>query len=109
MGTNKFENWADYILDEKDEFYYRYIYDAYVVVKAATSGYYYELRSENNDIILFNQFTKKTELVFVNEEEKLFFLNYLFTRFCGNDYNSIKDWHATMHQWHGDDLKNWDN
>jgi hypothetical protein len=107
MPIREFEAWVAKIVDDEDNYAYRFIYDAYATVSNNNSSYYYQLVPEETRHQLMLKGSKEIHLTFESDADKRAFTDYLFQRFCRDDYQTMADWHAERMQWHAEDIEAW--
>jgi hypothetical protein len=108
---HEFEAWVDQVLDDEDEFGYRYIYDAYEMAQDPQGrGSYCKMETRTNaegvtEYLLFT-WRKECALVLLGDAGRNAFIDYLITRFAPETRN-LDAWHNQRSQWHGEDIDGW--
>ncbi|CAG0998594.1 hypothetical protein ANAEL_02781 [Anaerolineales bacterium] len=108
---SNFNEWVQQVLNEEDEFSYRYIYDAYRLAENPhRDGLYYTLVTRTNTEGRLEYVIQDRQsdyaLILETEEGRISFTEYLLNRFCPQTRN-MEMWHNQRHQWYVDDLNNW--
>jgi len=106
----RFNEWLTAIYYENLEFTYRYIYDAYLVVKTLQDGLYFQLEKttdgDQTGYVLKDRFADLEPLVLPSEEARQDFIEVMLTRYCPQD-RDMSAWHSRRHEARGEDLRNW--
>lgn len=107
---SRFNEWLTAVYDENLEFTYRYIYDAYLVVKTLQDGLYFHLEKTTDGgqtgYVLQDWFDNLEPLVLPSEEARQDFIEVMLGRYCPKD-RDMSAWHSRRHEARGEDLRNW--
>lgn len=108
---HQFDEWTDRVLLDNDEFYYRYIYDAYLLAasnRKESHGMYFVLTVQpagsSTGYILEDTY-KDYCLVLPSDAARQELAVYLSQRFCGG--KNMEEWHNKSHNNYRDDWDNW--
>jgi hypothetical protein len=107
--SDKPETWIEMVHNKHDEYYYRYIYDAYLTALYANgSETAYKIVKEEGKYHLIYVLDKTIELSFNKEEELKEFAEYLKSTFCGDHTIDMNQWFEKAHERFLYDRNNWE-
>jgi hypothetical protein len=100
--SRDYRGWLDKLIDDSDEFAYRYVYDAYLVARDRDRGMYFSaevLPTAGGAATLIRRHLLQEgdeDLLLASEEERLSFIAYLDARFGRG--RGMTQWHDRAHQ-----------
>jgi hypothetical protein len=104
-ASRDFRAWIDGLIDEYDEFAYRYVYDAYLVARDRDQGVYFraEALPGSESLAIRHLWLREgdEDLIIASEAERREMVAYLDARFGRG--RTMNEWHNRAHEGRAED------
>ncbi|SCG38189.1 hypothetical protein [Micromonospora coxensis] len=92
------DQWLDWVHDHHDEFGYRYVYFAYLAVRAGEPRHGEIIMTvEPDGSVVLRAGSLDRGLRLATDAERTQFADHLRQRYCGDRYLSMSEWEAAQH------------